>query len=298
MLSFDRGWRGDGGVVLDYKKLKNWSFPDLEHQYTERDTIFYALGLGCGTDPMDRQDLRFVYEDGLLALPTLPVVLGYPGFWLKDPETGVDWRKILHGEQGLTVHAPLPVAGTVIGRTRITEIVDKGDKGGLLLSERDVIDKASGRLLATLRATTVLRGDGNFGGPSGPVPQPHPVPEGKPEAHLDLPTLPQAALIYRLSGDYNPLHADPDVAAGAGFKRPILHGLCTYGVAARAVLRLCCDNDPAGLVQFDLRFSAPVYPGETIKTEIWRKGAEISFRARVVERDVVVLNNGFAKLRC
>jgi acyl dehydratase len=284
-------------VVLDYKKLKNWSFPDLEHQYTERDTILYALGLGCGGNPGDLQDLRFVYEDGLLALPTLAVVLGYPGFWLKDPETGVDWRKILHGEQGLTLHAPLPVAGTVIGRTRIVEVVDKGDKGGLLLSERDVIDKASGRLLATLSSTTVLRGDGNFGGPPGPVPQPHPLPEGAPDEHLDLATLPQAALIYRLSGDYNPLHADPTVAAAAGFKRPILHGLCSYGIAARAVLKLCCGNDPAALAQFDLRFSAPVYPGETIRTEIWRKGAEISFRARVVERDVVVLNNGLAKLR-
>jgi acyl dehydratase len=123
------------------------------------------------------------------------------------------------------------------------------------------------------------------------------VPEGTPDAHLDLATLPQAALIYRLSGDYNPLHADPDVAAAAGFKRPILHGLCSYGIAARAILKLCCSNDPAALAQFDLRFSAPVYPGETIRTEIWRNGAEISFRARVVERDVVVLNNGLAKLR-
>jgi acyl dehydratase len=246
---------------------------------------------------MDAQDLRFVYEDGLVAFPTLAVVLGYPGFWLKNSDTGVDWRKILHGEQGLTLHAPLPASGRVIGRTRITEIVDKGDKGGLMFSERDVVDKASGTLLATLRATTVLRGDGNFGGPPGPVPQPHALPEREPDAHLDLATLPQAALIYRLSGDYNPLHADPRVAAAAGFKRPILHGLCTYGVAARAVLKLCCADDPGSLSRFDVRFSSPIYPGETIRTEIWREGATISFRARAVERDIIVLNNGRAELR-
>jgi acyl dehydratase len=284
-------------VAIDYKKLMAWPFPDLEHTYAARDTILYALGLGCGSDPTDAQDLRFVYEEGLLALPTLAVVLGYPGFWLKDSETGVDWRKVLHGEQGLVLHAPLPAEGTIIGRTRIIEIFDKGDKGSLMLSERDVIDKASGKVLATLSATAVLRGDGNFGGPAGPVPPPHALPDREPDACLDLPTLPQAALIYRLSGDYNPLHADPRVAASAGFKRPILHGLCTYGVAARAVLKLCCDNDPAALARFDVRFSAPVYPGETIKTEIWRDGGRISFRARVVERDVVVLNNGLAEVR-
>lgn len=284
-------------MAIDYEKLKAWPFPDLEHAYTERDTILYALGLGCGADPMDESDLRFVYEDGLAAFPTLAVVLGYPGFWLKDPTTGVDWRKILHGEQGLTLHAPLPHRGKVIGRTKIIEVVDKGDKGGLLLSERDVVDAASGRLLATLRSTTVLRGDGNFGGPAGPVPQPHALPDRQPDAYLDLATLPQAALIYRLSGDYNPLHADPRVAASAGFKQPILHGLCTYGVAARAVLKLCGNNDPAALARFDVRFSSPVYPGETIRTEIWRDASAVSFRARVVARDMIVLNNGYAEIR-
>jgi acyl dehydratase len=284
-------------VAIDYQKLKAWPFPDLDHVYTERDTILYALGLGSGSDPTDADDLRFVYEDGLRALPTLPVILGYPGFWLKDPKTGVDWRKVLHGEQGLVLHAPVPASGAVIGRTRITEIVDKGDKGGLLYSERDVIDKKSGALLATVYSTGVLRGDGHFGGPTGPVPQPHPLPGRDPDACLDLATLPQAALIYRLSGDYNPLHADPSVAAAAGFKRPILHGLCTYGIAARAVLKLCCDNDPSALAEFNARFSSPVYPGETIRTEVWRDGAVISFRARVVERDAVVLTNGLARRR-
>ena len=282
-------------MPIDYAKLKAWPFPDLEHSYTAKDTILYALGVGCGADPIDRSELPFVYEDGLKALPTMAVVLGYPGFWLKDPNTGVDWRKVLHGEQGLLIHKPLPATSTVIGRTRVTEIIDKGPgKGALLLSERDVIDKASGDLLATLTSTTFIRGEGGFGGPSGPSPEPNPLPERAPDMAVELPTLPQAALIYRLSGDYNPLHADPDVAAGAGFPRPILHGLCTYAVAGRAILKACCDNDPARLTRLDLRFSAPVLPGETVRTEIWRDGSQVSFRARVVERDIVVLNNGRA----
>ena len=284
-------------MAIDYQKLKNRHFPDLEHSYTQRDTMLYALGLGAGADPMDLDDLKYVYEENLVALPSMAVVLGYPGFWLKEPDTGADWRKVLHGEQGLTLHAPLPAEGTVVGKSRVTEIIDKGDKGALLYSTRDIFDKASGKLLASVNGTTVLRGDGHFGGPSGPVPPIHSLPERAPDASLDLATIPQAALIYRLSGDYNPLHADPRVAAGAGFPRPILHGLCTYGVATRAVLKLCCGNDPARLKRFDLRFSSPVYPGETIRTEIWRDSAtRVSFRARVVERDIVVLNNGVAEI--
>jgi acyl dehydratase len=201
----------------------------------------------------------------------------------------------LHGEQGLIIHKPLTAAGTVVGRTRVTNIIDKGaGKGALLFSERDVIDRASGDLLCILTSTSVLRGDGGFGGPSGPAPEPHPLPQRSPDSVVDLPTLPQAALIYRLSGDYNPLHADPKVAVAAGFERPILHGLCTFGVAGRAILRSCCGNDPNRLKSMQTRFSAPVFPGEVIRTELWRAGDMVSFRARALDRDVVVLNNGRA----
>ena len=284
-------------MAIDYDKLKNWDFGEIEQTYTTKDSILYALGLGLGADPMDERQLRFVYEDGMAALPTMSVVLGYPGFWLKDPETGVDWVKVLHGEQGIIVHKLLPAEGTVVGKTRVTEIIDKGEgRGALILSERDVVDKASGDLLATLTSTTFARGDGGFGGPEGPSPKPHALPERDADEVCDLPTLPQAALIYRLSGDFNPLHADPKVAVAAGFERPILHGLCTLGVAGHALLKTACGYDPARFKSMALRFSAPVYPGETIRTEIWRDDGVVSFRSSVVERDVVVLNNGRAEV--
>lgn len=284
-------------MAIDYDKLKNWDFGEIEQTYTTKDSILYALGLGLGADPMDERQLRFVYEDGMAALPTMSVVLGYPGFWLKDPETGVDWVKVLHGEQGIIVHKPLPAEGTVVGKTRVTEIIDKGEgRGALILSERDVVDKASGDLLATLTSTTFARGDGGFGGPEGPSPKPHVLPERDADEVCDLPTLPQAALIYRLSGDFNPLHADPKVAVAAGFERPILHGLCTLGVAGHALLKTACGYDPARFKSMALRFSAPVYPGETIRTEVWRDDSVVSFRSSVVERDVVVLNNGRAEV--
>lgn len=284
-------------MAIDAEKLLNWRFADLEHSYTARDTMLYALGVGAGGDPLDEDDLKFVYEDGLKALPSMAVVLGYPGFWLRDADTGVDWTRLLHGEQGLVLHRPIPPAGTVIGRTRVTGLVDKGaDKGALLFSERDVVEKATGDLIATLSSTTFLRGDGGFGGPAGPVPAPHKLPERAPDASLDLPTIPQAALIYRLSGDYNPLHADPKVARAAGFPKPILHGLCTYALACRAILRLACGNAPARLKSLKVRFSAPVFPGETIRTEIWREGDVVSFRSSVVERGMKVLDNGRAEI--
>jgi acyl dehydratase len=285
-------------MAIDYQRLKNWDFPEIEQRYTARDTMLYALGIGLGADPMDREQLRFVYEDGLKALPTMAAVLAHPGFWSRNPETGIDWKQVLHGEMGVAIAKPLPTAATVLGRTEIEEIVDKGPgKGALLYSRRDVRDKESGEILASLTSTSFLRGNGGFGGPSGPTRPVHPLPERAPDLVCDLPTLPQSALIYRLSGDYNPLHADPEVAKAAGFPRPILHGLCTFGVAGHALLRTLCDYDPTRLRRIEVRFSAPVFPGETVRTEIWREGdGRVGFRCRIVARDVVAINNGLAEI--
>jgi acyl dehydratase len=289
-------------MTIDYNTLKNWPFKDIEHEYTPRDVMLYNLGVGYGSSPLDPDELAFVYEKDLRVAPTFAVVLGFPGFWAKDSRSGIDWVRMLHGEQTLHIHKPLPTSATVIGRSRIARIVDKGvGKGALVLIERKVSDKATGELLATIEQLNFCRGDGGYsagGDPSDEAPtSPPPVPERAADALCDLPTRPEIALIYRLSGDDNPLHVDPEIARGAGFERPILHGLATWGVAANAVLRTTCDSDPTRLALFRGRFTAPVYPGETIRTEIWRAGNAVHFCSRVLERDVVVLNNGYAELR-
>ncbi len=292
-------------MAINYQALKNRVFKDVEQTYTWKDSALYALGIGFGHDPLDVKQLRFVYEGNQdqLAVPTMPVVLATPGFWVKEPDSGVDWVKVLHGEQSLVLHKPLPVQGTVIGRLRITGIVDKGaGKGAILVQERTLYDKATGDLLATAEGLTFCRGDGGFSdtpgnGPKGGDPAPAakpPVPDSAPDIVRDMPTMPQAALIYRLNADLNPLHADPAVATAAGFKAPILHGLASYGAAGHAVLAACCDYDPSRLKSFGLRFTSPVYPGETLRVEMWKRGNQVHFRVKVVERDVIALNNGLA----
>ena len=278
--------------------LLNWPIPEKRHTYTERDTILYALGIGLGAeDPTSKHELRFTYEKDLQALPTMALILGYPGFWFADPGTGVNWKSLLHGEQGFENFQSLPTSGTVIGRTRVTDVIDKGaDKGALVFTERDVLNAETGELISRLTSTSVLRANGGFGGPAGPVPPVHKLPERSPDHVCDLSTLPHSALLYRLSGDYNPLHADPAVAEAAKFPRPILHGMCTFGVAGHALLRTLCNCEAKRLRSMRCRFTAPVFPGETIRTEIWVDDEQVSFRSSVPERDVVVLNNGLATL--
>lgn len=285
--------------MIDYDALMARSFPVIDHSYTEKDSILYALGLGLGSDPQSASHLRATYEgaEGFGALPSMVNVLAYPGFWAMQPDTGLTWQKILHGEQCFTLHAPLPAKGALSGKTRITGIVDKGaDKGALIYSERIISDKATGAKIATIASTSFARGDGGFGGSRDEARPVHSLPEQAPEAVFDFRTPESAALIYRLSGDNNPLHADPAIARQAGFDRPILHGLCTLGVASWSIAEKLAGGDFAALRHLQLRFSSPVYPGETIRTEMWGSGSEVSFRSRVVERDVTVLNNGLARL--
>lgn len=281
-------------MTLQADKLAALAIPEGRQSYTTRDTILYALGIGCGMDPVDEAELQYVYEDGLKAFPSMAHVLGYPGFWMKDvdPALGLDWRRLLHGEQTMKLEAPIPPQGSVVGRTRIVGIYDKGEgRDAVIVSQRDIEDTASGRRLGHVTSTVLLRGAGGFGGPAAPASALQPVPQTAPDVTIDLPISPQAALVYRLSGDTNPLHASPKVAAVAGFPRPILHGLCTLGVATRAVVR-ASGGDPARLREFGARFSAPVFPGETLRTEIWRAGSGGAFRCKVLERDLVVLANG------
>jgi acyl dehydratase len=284
-------------MAIDYDRLMAFPIPPTEHTYTERDTMLYALAVGFGRDPMDPRELAFVLErttaraDGLMVVPTMATVIAWNDRWLW--ETGIDMTTQVHGEQRITLHRPLPAAATVVEQTRIVEVFDKGrGKGAVMLFETEIRDKASGVLLATNLSTSVARGEGGFGGPSGSGPPPHPIPGRPPDRLMDVATHPNQALLYRLCGDRNPLHADPAVAGAGGFPRPILHGLCTLGHACGAVLRMVGEYEAPRVREIAVRFTAPVFPGDTIRTEMWRADGVVSFRSRVGEREVVVLDHG------
>lgn len=260
-------------MTLDYQRLKSWPFGVIEQTYTEKDTMLYALGVGFGTDPLDERQLRFVYEQDLQAMPTQVVVLGFPGFWAKHPDSTIDWLRLVLGAHSLRIHRPLQPRGTVIAHNAVTRVVDKGaGKGALVVTERRLLEKSSGDLLATIEQLSFCRGDGGYSAPSAahprgqpsdpPPPDPPVVPETPPAITCDLPTRPESALLYRLSADLNPLHADPQVAGAAGFQRPILHGLATYGVACHAILKSCCDYRPERLRALSARFASRYTPAK------------------------------------
>jgi len=284
-------------MAIDYSHLKGWQIPDATQSFGPKDCVLYALGLGFGAEPTDPAQLRFVYERGLQAFPSMAVVLATGVSWAADPGTGIDYTKVLHAEQTFELHRPLPTIGEVVGRTSVAEVIDKGaGRGAILITQRDLYIDGESSPTATLRSTLFCRADGGFGGPVTESPKPHPVPEREPDGKLAIKTLRQAALIYRLSGDVNPLHCDPEVAAAAGFREPILHGLCTFGTAVRSALDTA-GVDPACVQAGGARFTSPVYPGETLQTEIWRDSDMITFRTQILDRDKLALNNGWLRLR-
>lgn len=277
-------------MLLSYEQLLNYDIPEVRQRYDARDAQLYALSVGLGQDPLDADDLRYIDErHGPLVLPSMSVVLGYPGFWLNTPGIGADTVRLLHGEQGIELFEPLPPGGQVSGKTRVTGAVDKGDKGLLLYSEKELTDLDTGRVLARTFATHVLRGDGGMAGAPAQARPAHQIPARAPDERIRLSTRPEQALLYRLNGDYNPLHSDPEVARKAGYERPILHGLCTFGVVAQALQKCSVRLGQGGLKKLSLRFSAAVVPGETLELDIWHDG---SVRGRVVERDIIVVDNG------
>ncbi len=278
---------------MNLEAVRNFRFEAVVQTYSCRDTILYALGLGYGSDPTDPGQLAFVYENNLRAVPSMCCVLAHPGMWVKNPALDIDWLKILHGEQSFEIHNPIPPEGTVVGTCENVAVEDKGaGKGAILHQIKKLNDIASGQLLATVRSVLFLRGDGGCGSFGEAPGSAQPLPELSPSLTCEIATLSQSALIYRLSGDYNPIHADPEAAAKAGFEAPILHGLCTLGVATRALLSAFANGTPERLKSLSLRFSRPVFPGETIRTEFFGSGDEVRFRSRAVERDVIVLDRG------
>jgi acyl dehydratase len=283
-------------MPLNYSKLMAMKFEPTRQTYSRRDTMLYALGIGVGTQsPFDPAELKYVYEKQLVAFPMQAVTLAAGAMRLADPEIGINYRLLLHAEQALTMHKPLPPEGTVVSETSIDEIYDKGvAKGAIMYMTRKVYEAATGDLLVTMGNVTFLRGDGGCGGKTDGQPKPRAVPADRaPDRKAMLSPSLNQALIYRLSGDYNPLHVDPEVAGVAGFDRPILHGLCGYGMVGRALIKELCGDDPARLRRLDLRFTSPVFPGEPLHAEIWMQGkGDASFRVVASQREAVVLDFG------
>jgi acyl dehydratase len=284
-------------MALNYERLMAYRPADIAVSYGARECILYALGIGIGMDPLDPGALKFVYERaGLEAFPTMAVVLGWPGR-ITDPAFGVDERLVVAGDIRVVLHRPLPPGGRLTSRPRIKEVIDKGPgNAAIILNTRDLLGE-DGAPVATVDSSTFARKHGGFGGKVTETPPPPAVPQRAPELACDLPTPPNLALLYRLTGDENPLHADPERAKVAGFPRPILHGAASFGVAAHAVLRTVADHDPRRLAAIEARFSRPVFPGDTIRTEMWREGERVHFQCRVLGRDDIVLSNGLALLR-
>ncbi len=226
----------------------------------------------------------------------MAVVLGWPGR-MTDPVFGIDERLVVAGDVKLVLHRPLAAGARLISRPRVREVIDKGaGNAAIIQNTRDLIGE-DGALVATVDTSTFARRHGGFGGKVTETPVPHAVPDAPPDIAWDLPTAPNQALLYRLSGDENPLHADPERAKVAGFERPILHGAASFGIAAHAVLRMCADYKPERLASIEARFSKPVLPGDTLRTEMWVDGPRISFQCRVAGRGDIVLSNGLAMLR-
>lgn len=273
-------------------------FAPVEEGVNDRDAILYALSVGLGSDPLDLHELQYVYEDGLRAFSTMPVVLGHPGPWMSDPSLGITRSMIVHGSQRLTCIEPVPIGEPLVCENEVFSLADKGvAKGAIMSLRRRLRVKSTGTLLAEGESAIFCRADGGFGpGFEKPVRSFEPVPHRKPDYSIVAHTPANSALLYRLNGDRNPIHADPGSASRAGFKRPILHGLCTFGMAAVAIDRAVGRSAKRGITMIETRFSNIVYPGETLEFALWVDGAHVAFRARAMDRNSVVLDYGRAKL--
>jgi acyl dehydratase len=284
-------------VPIQYPEILSLRENGRRFTYTDRDTMLYALAIGLGGDPLNEAELPFVYEKHLRAVPTLATVVTW-GAGVSTDRLGVNYAMVLHGEEEIIFHRPMAPAGTILTDSGIAEVYDKGEGKGALVLRRTVLrDEADGAPIATINRGIFARADGGCGASTAPSPAPHKPPDRAPDKTLALPTRPDQAALYRLCGDRNPLHIDPAAAAKAGFKAPILHGLCNYGITCRAVLQAYCDYDPARIASHAVRFSAPFFPGETLKIDLWRDGDIVSFEASSLERGVTVIKNGKTVLR-
>ncbi|HSA52457.1 MAG TPA: MaoC/PaaZ C-terminal domain-containing protein [Yinghuangia sp.] len=257
--------------------------------WTRKDVILYHLGLGAGIPPTDADELRYTYEKNLHVLPTFAAVAGFKagGDLASLPGIDVDLRAVLHGGQEVVLHGPLPPEATDIGvRSRVADVWDKGKAAVIVLETSAALP--DGTPLYDSRSEIFVRGEGGFGGERGPSTKID-VPERDADHVVEVSTRPDQALLYRLSGDWNPLHADPDFAKAAGFDTPILHGLCSYGVTLKAVVDTVLGGDVARVTRYRTKFAGIFFPGETMRVRVWDEGGTLHVRASSVERDDAVV---------
>ena len=283
-------------MPINYDEMLAAPAVRTEQTYTARDTIIYALGVGLAMDPVDERQLPFVWERDLQTLPTWAATLAWKRF--AELDLGLTYTKLVHAEQRMVLHRPVPGEGSVYSDLRVKDVVDRGaEKGAIIYFERILREKGSDEAISTQILTILARADGGFGGPDRPRLDNHVLPERAPDEVVSLDCSARSALIFRLTGDVNPLHIDPVTARKAGFERPILHGAATYGYVGHAVLKAVLDYDASRLLELDGRFSAPVLPGDQLEADIWVDGHVVSVRVRAPEREVTVFNNGRALIR-
>ncbi|WP_375413200.1 MaoC/PaaZ C-terminal domain-containing protein [uncultured Bradyrhizobium sp.] len=265
-----------------------------KYAYTDREVMLYAVGIGMGADPMDEKELAYVNEAVFSPRPlkVVPTFASVAAWGANPGEMNLNRLMVVDGERDITFHKPLPVAANITADSSVLGAWDKGRDKGAVIRHETVLKGENGEQLATLVASRFARGDGGFGGPSEGQPEPHKVPTRGPDKSVDISTRPDQALIYRLCGDRNPLHSDPEFAKRAGFPKPILHGMCTYGITCRGILQTYADYDAGAFKQHAVRFSSPVYPGETVTMNMWKDGDVISFEAKVKARGVTVIKSG------
>jgi 3-hydroxyacyl-CoA dehydrogenase/3a,7a,12a-trihydroxy-5b-cholest-24-enoyl-CoA hydratase len=283
-------WAGKGQedrMPID-QSIVGRKLPAIPAAWDQKDVMLYALGVG-------ETSLPFCYERDLKVLPTFAVVPAFPAMFTLGSAMQVNPMMVLHGEQRIELAGPIPTSTTIVSQPVVVAVYDKV-KGAVVVVEVESRDE-KGTLLFKNTFTTFARGEGGFGGDRGPSGPRNEPPARAPDAVVEMPTLEHQALIYRLSGDMNPLHADPDMAALGGYPKPILHGLCTFGHVGRAILHRFCGSDPASMKDFEVRFSGVVYPGETIVTEMWRESpTRVVVQAKTKERGEVVLSSAAATI--
>ena len=283
-------------MPIDRDKAMAYEFPEGTGSYTNDEVILYHLGVGAGVPATDAGELEYTYEKDLKVLPSFvtTVFLSGGGSMMSVPGLEFNPMMLLHGEQDIEIHRPLPPEAKMKGRTRIADIFDKG-KAALTILENSVSTE-DGEPLFTTRMGLFMRGEGGFGGESGP-PAANQAPDREPDAVFESETLPQQALLYRLNGDKNPLHCDPEFAAMGGFDVPIIHGLCSYGITCKAVVDGMLDGDPTRMARYQARFKGVAWPGETYQVRCWKEDGKILVEAWSKERNEAIITNAAVTLR-